>query len=214
MARLLATVVAVMAALLALFILAEALAIPGLINPEDYMGRGGVMALLGMALLVADVLLPVPSSVVMVAHGALFGFVLGAAASLLGAVGAAVAGYGIGRRGGPMMARLLDPRLVARSGGMVRSWGELAIIATRPVPILAETTAILAGAGGLGWTRLLRGAALGSVPPALLYAWAGASAADVGGGLVVFALVSAVAVATWLVGRMVGMSDAAAPVER
>ncbi len=37
---------------------------------------GVVAALVGVGLLVADVVLPVPSSVVMLAHGALFGVVL------------------------------------------------------------------------------------------------------------------------------------------
>ncbi len=47
------------------------------------MTGSGTAAGPGVGLLVADIVLPVPFSVVMVAHGALFGIVPGAALSLL-----------------------------------------------------------------------------------------------------------------------------------
>lgn len=53
-------------------------------------------ALASIALLTVDVFLPVPSSVIMVANGALYGPWLGAALSLLGGLGATAVGYGSG----------------------------------------------------------------------------------------------------------------------
>jgi uncharacterized membrane protein YdjX (TVP38/TMEM64 family) len=54
---------------------------PSKYGPEARLGRfgsrGTLTALLGTGLLVADVVLPRPSSVVMVAHGALFSVVGG-----------------------------------------------------------------------------------------------------------------------------------------
>jgi hypothetical protein len=53
---------------LGLFFLVEGLGIPLLVEPTPWLNRGGVpAAALGVGLLVADVLLPVPSSLVMVA---------------------------------------------------------------------------------------------------------------------------------------------------
>src|SRR3712207_8952949 len=72
---------------LLLFGLAEWAALPLLTDPLPAMrSAGAATALLGLGLLTADVFLPVPSSVVMVGHGALFGLVPGAALSLLGGV--------------------------------------------------------------------------------------------------------------------------------
>jgi hypothetical protein len=58
---------------LCLFFVVEALGIPLLVDPTPWLKHGGVLAaVLGVGLLIADVLLlPVPSSLVMVAHGAL-----------------------------------------------------------------------------------------------------------------------------------------------
>src|SRR6266576_6438284 len=94
-------VAAMMAFFLVTFFLVQALGIPLLADPTPWMKHGGVIAAsVGVGLLIADVLLPVPSSLVMVAHGALFGVVMGTFLSLLGSVGAALFGFAIGRRGG------------------------------------------------------------------------------------------------------------------
>jgi len=62
-----------MAFFLLLFFVVEALGVQLLTDPTPWMRHGGVLAaVLGVSLLIADVLLPVPSSLVMVAHGALF----------------------------------------------------------------------------------------------------------------------------------------------
>ena len=66
---------------LALFGLTEVLGITFLPDPTGWMGRelGIVAAAAGVGLLIADVFIPVPSSLIMIAHGALFGIALGTA---------------------------------------------------------------------------------------------------------------------------------------
>jgi uncharacterized membrane protein YdjX (TVP38/TMEM64 family) len=187
---------------LLLFLVAEALGVPLLTDPTPWLGHGGTLAaVLGVGLLVADVLLPVPSSLVMVAHGALFGVVGGTLLSLLGSVGAALFGFAIGRRGGRMMERLVTPAERERADYLLKRWGTLAIIVTRPVPLLAETVAIMAGTSSLGWGRVALAALAGSLPPALLYAITGASVANLQNTTLVFGLVMLIAGVFWAVGR-------------
>jgi uncharacterized membrane protein YdjX (TVP38/TMEM64 family) len=114
----------------------EALGIPLLTDPTPWMQHRGVLAaVVGVTLLIADVLLPVPSSLVMVAHGALFGVVLGTLLSLLGSIGAALFGFAIGRRGGKLLERVVTPAERVRADKMLARWGTLAVIVTRPVPL-------------------------------------------------------------------------------
>src|ERR1051325_8864098 len=129
-----------MAFFLILFFAVEALGVSLLSDPTPWMKHGGLLAAsLGVGLLVADVLLPVPSSLVMVAHGALFGVALGTLLSLLGSIGAALFGFAIGRRGGKLLERAVTSADRARANKMLARWGTLAVIVTRPVPLLAET---------------------------------------------------------------------------
>lgn len=196
----------VMAAMLAFFLgvffLVEALGVPLLVDPAPWLQeRSAWAAALGVGLLIADVLLPVPSSLVMVAHGALFGVFLGTLLSLLGSMGAALFGFWIGRRGGRLLERLVTEEERERANRLLERWGMLAIVVTRPIPLLAETVAIMAGASSLGWGRTALAAGAGSLPPALLYALTGASAGRFQNTALMFLFVLLITGMFWMVGR-------------
>src|SRR5437870_3531492 len=204
MKRYLLVMMSMMAFFLGLFFIVEALGVPLLADPTPWMRHGGVLAaILGVSLLIADVLLPVPSSLVMVAHGALFGVVTGTFLSLLGSMGAALFGFAIGRRGGKLLARIVTAEERARADRMLARWGSLAVALTRPIPLLAETVAIMAGASPLGWGRMALAALVGSLPPALLYALTGASVANLQSTSLMFGVVMLVTGLFWLIGRLI-----------
>ena len=187
---------------LLLFAVVEAAGIPLLTDPfATLRGLGAFAAPLGVGLLVADVLLPVPSSLVMVAHGALFGAALGALLSFIGTLGAGVFAFALGRRGGPLLERLVPPEERARANRLLDRWGDMAVVATRPVPVLAEALAILAGASPMSWARMTVATAAGALPACVLYAVAGAAAATFDSTIWIFALVLALSGVFWWLGR-------------
>ena len=195
-------VVALLALFLLLFGLVEWLRIPLLTDPSAWLNRGGfVAASVGVGLLIADVVLPVPSSLVMVAHGALFGVALGTLLSLVGSVGAALTGFALGRRGGALLEKIISPEERLRVERMLERWGALAIVVTRPIPLLAETTASLAGASTMSWRRACVASLAGSLPAALLYALTGAVAASFQNGALMFGFVLLVSGVFWLISR-------------
>ena len=191
--------------LLALFFLFEALQVPLFTDPSGIIGKGGTTAaLVGVGLLVIDVFLPVPSSFVMVAHGALFGVWFGTLLSMFGQMGAALLGSAVGRAGGPLMERMVSADEKARADRFVRRWGALAIVISRPIPLFAETVAILAGASRVPWLLVAVSAAAGSLPPALLYALTGAVADDFQSAALMFAFVILMTAVTWAIGSRLG----------
>ena len=195
---------AMLALFLMLFLLVETLHIPILTDPSRWLERGGLWAaLLGVALLIADIVLPVPSSLVMIAHGAIFGVMIGTLLSLIGSVGAAIAGFAIGRRGGSLLERLVPAEERARVDRLLIRWGALAIVVSRPVPLLAETVAIMAGASPMSWRGAILASIAGSFPPALLYALTGSVAASFESGALMFGFVVLVSGSFWLISRWV-----------
>lgn len=185
-----------------LFLIVEALGVPLLSDPTPWMKHGGILAAsIGVGLLIADVVLPVPSSIVMVAHGALFGVLWGTMLSLIGSVGAAVFGFAIGRRGGRLLERVVTEAERARASNILVRWGTLAIIVTRPVPLLAETVAIMAGTSSMSWRAIVVASVAGSLPPALLYALTGAAVANLQNTALMFGVVLLVAGVFWVVGK-------------
>lgn len=161
--------------LLLLFFAASA---TGLAIDASHLPReaGIVAAVTGVVLLIVDAALPVPSSLVMIAHGQLFGIVTGSVLSLIGSVGSAMAAFAIGRAGTNGVRRLVLPEEHERASALLGRWGVAAVAVTRPVPILAETVAFLAGSSKLTWTETALASAAGSVLPSIVYAWAGAHA--------------------------------------
>lgn len=195
---------AIACTLLLLFFAVSSAGVTILEDPSAAMGAAHPLAALaGVLLLAADVVLPVPSSLVMVAHGALFGAIGGTLLSLAGSIASALIGFGIGRAGTRLVRRFVTDEEHARAGAMLERWGVVAIAASRPVPILAETVAILAGSSPLTWTRTTIAAAAGSIIPAAVYAWAGAHGPGFASHAAIFGGVVAVTALLMLAGRRI-----------
>ncbi len=191
--------------LLALFAVVEWRDVRLLQDPSHLLAAGGPWAaVLSVLLLVADVFLPVPSSVLMIGNGALFGVLSGTLLSLVGSVGASALGFLIGRRSERLIERLVSPAEKAHADALLARWGALAVVVTRPIPLLAETTAILAGGSPLRWPRFLAASTAGTFPSCLLYALTGAHSRSFGSGALTFAVVLAVAGAFYFLGRRRG----------
>ncbi len=185
------------------FLIVEALGVPLLVDPADrFEGAGFGVAALGVSLLLVDVFIPVPSSIVMTAQGALFGFLGGTALGMIGSVGATLIGFAIGRRSSRLINRYIGAAGEDQSRSLIHRLGPLALIVTRPLPILAETTAIVAGTTAMTWRQAATGSLIGCLPAAALYSAAGAFAADVATGLLVFPLVLLLAALFWVIGRV------------
>jgi len=185
------------------FLVVEALGVPLLVDPADRFESGGVgVAALGVSLLLVDVFIPVPSSIVMTAQGALFGFLGGTALGMIGSVGATLIGFAIGRRSSRLINRYIGAAGEDQSRSLIHRLGPLALIVTRPLPILAETNAIVAGTTEMTWRQAATGSLIGCLPAAALYSAAGAFAADVATGLLVFPLVLLLAALFWVIGRV------------
>jgi uncharacterized membrane protein YdjX (TVP38/TMEM64 family) len=142
----------------------------------------------GGLLLASDVVLPVPSTVVISGLGALLGGVPGTIIAVIGLTLGCILGYALGRALGhdfalrqlgekdfDFLARLLDRR------------GLPILALCRPVPVLAEASVIAAGVVGmpLGKTLLVTG--LANLGFAGVYALLGASAEGAYGFIAAFA---------------------------
>lgn len=198
-----AIVAAIIAVLILVsFLVVEALGIPLLTDPsEDIRAGGWVAAMIGGGLLLADVFIPIPSSVVMIAHGAAFGVLGGFLLSLAASVGGAMIGWWVGHRGSRIMDRIVSPEEKRQANAFIRRYGLLAIIISRLLPIVAETVSIMSGTTDIGWRRVLVATTIGAIPPALIYAIAGSATTDFASGALVTVGVVLVAGIAWLIGR-------------
>jgi 3-dehydroquinate synthase len=99
----------------------------------------------------------------------------------------AIVGLALGHAGAPVLVKVIGPGRRAHAEGLVARWGALAIVFSRPVPLLAETVVLAAGAARLPWRTAVPAAFVGSLPEALAYGLVGDAAASAANGALVWA---------------------------
>jgi uncharacterized membrane protein YdjX (TVP38/TMEM64 family) len=170
--------------------------------------RGPETALTVFGLLAVDVVLPVPSSLVMILSGAVLGTTAGALVATGGSVAGNWMGFELARRyGAPLAARLVGAEDVARMRVTLDRYGALAILLTRPLPVLMETLSVVAGLGAMSRKSFLGASLVGTVPICLLYAYAGAFSRDARNLIPAFAAAVLLPAAGWLLWRYIARRD-------
>ena len=162
-----------------------------------------------VTLLAADIVLPVPSSLVAVFAGGLLGFARGAMTIWVGLMLGCGVGYAFGTRPGRRLARrIVGPGqlgVLERQGAAI---GPLALILARGIPVLAEASVIAAGAARMDWRLFLGSVAVANAVVALAYAGVGALAVGNSSFLMVFTGLAAVPAAAWALYARIGPRQA------
>jgi len=116
----------------------------------------------GIALLLADVAIPVPSTAVMTALGMIYGPVVGGALAAAGSFLAGMTAYGLCRLMGARTARRLAGRRgLAGARKLFAHWGGWLVAISRWLPLLPETVSFLAGMARMPAARFALSLALG-----------------------------------------------------
>ncbi|MFM9011733.1 MAG: VTT domain-containing protein [Planctomycetota bacterium] len=161
-----------------------------------------LLAVAEVGILAADILLPVPSSLVTTLGGASLGVVTGTVCGWLGMTLGSLAGWLLGRGCARRGVAALDADARATLASRERQFGPLVVVLTRPLPILAEAAALLAGAAAMPLTSFL--AASASANLAIALAWSLAGSLGHGADSLQWVTVAAVA-APALVATLVAM---------
>jgi uncharacterized membrane protein YdjX (TVP38/TMEM64 family) len=147
--------------------------------------RRAAAALAG-GLLMFDVFLPVPSSLVSAAAGLVLGFWPATALIWTSMTLGCLLGYGFGRSAAGAARRFVGEPGLARATRLATEYGNYAIAICRPVPVLAEASIIVAGLVGAPLTRFLPVVLWSNLGIAVVYAAIGAFAMRVQSFLLAF----------------------------
>jgi uncharacterized membrane protein YdjX (TVP38/TMEM64 family) len=134
----------------------------------------------GIALIWADLVLPVPQTVVIAALGIVYGGLLGGLLGSVGLITGGLLGYflmlGSARR---MLRRFAGPRSLNGMESLFERAGAWAIVLTRSLPYsIPEAMVFLAGLAGMPLAKFTAALAVGSVPTGFVFAAIGAGWAD------------------------------------
>jgi uncharacterized membrane protein YdjX (TVP38/TMEM64 family) len=161
---------------------------------------GGGSAATIIALLAADLFLPIPSSLVMVLSGAAFGVVWGALLSLIGSVGGEWLGFELVRSyGRRASANIVGDDEIDRLSRVFARHGAAAVAVTRALPVVMETMSVVAGLSTMTRRVFLLASFLGTAPIVFVYAYAGAVSRQTGSLVPATVMLVAVAALGWVV---------------
>lgn len=136
-------------------------------NPLQY-------AFVSFVVLVSDIFLPIPSSIVMYLNGVFLGCVNGFTVSLISVNVSAVIGYFVGKYSSIALKSKSD----AFSEKILKKYGHFAIIITRGIPILSESVCFVCGYNLYNLKIYLLLNLAGYIPICLVYAYFGSIAVN------------------------------------
>lgn len=142
--------------------------IEGILKPTS---SRALIALSMVALLGADIFLPVPSSILSTTAGGLFGFGLGATLSFIGMTLGCVIGYLVARcLGAKRVEAFIGKEAMERIHRTNLRYGDGSLLYFRGVPVLAEASVLFAGMSSVPFPRFLMLTSLANLALSLLYA--------------------------------------------
>jgi uncharacterized membrane protein YdjX (TVP38/TMEM64 family) len=124
--------------------------------------------------LASDIILPIPSSIVMFLNGYVLGIILGSMISLLSLLTSAVIGYYIGQ----LTSWGYKANEKNNTNVLLNKYGTLSILITRGVPILSESVCILCGFNRIPFKQYFLLNLIGYFPLCLLYGFCGSIGYD------------------------------------
>jgi uncharacterized membrane protein YdjX (TVP38/TMEM64 family) len=135
---------------------------------------------LGIALIWADLVLPVPQTAVIAALGIIYGTLLGGLLGSLGLVTSGLLGYVMMLTAARRWAhRFVGPKSLHRMESLFDRGGAWAIVLTRGLPYsVPEAMVFLAGLASMPMRKFATALTIGSVPPAFVFAAIGAGWPD------------------------------------
>lgn len=134
----------------------------------------------GIPLMWADLVLPVPQTVVITALGMIYGTVLGGLLGSVGLITGGLLGYILMRTSARrILLRFTGPKSLKRMETLFERGGAWAIVLTRSLPYsIPEAIVFLAGLAGMRIRKFTAALTVGSVPTAFAFSAIGAGSTD------------------------------------
>ncbi len=132
------------------------------------------VALMIIGFLGMDLLLPIPSSLLMALSGLFYGAAVGTLVCFTGSMLTVTLGFGACRLGGHRIVQAITGKEeLAKAGLWFERYGIMAIVISRPVPMLTEALSCLAGISDMRKRTFFTASAIGHFPVCLFYSYIG-----------------------------------------
>jgi uncharacterized membrane protein YdjX (TVP38/TMEM64 family) len=145
------------------------------VNPIYNLQIFGIILFL-IVMAIQGLLIPIPSEIVLLSTGMIWGWLGGGIMGIIGSIGAASLCYYISRRGGrPLAEKFVGTSALNMADDFIHKYGLWAIIVARFLPFLAfDPISYASGLVDLDYKKYIFGTFIGTIPRAFFYSVLGA----------------------------------------
>jgi membrane protein DedA with SNARE-associated domain len=110
-------------------------------------------------------------------------------------------GYLIGSKGNRLARKFSSEAEEAKARTFLEKYGSIAIIASRPIPVLAESVSIMSGTLNWSYKKVLLNSFVGLLPVSFVYSLTGAYSTSFNSAAIAFLINIGMAGLIWLITR-------------
>ncbi|HEY0678185.1 MAG TPA: VTT domain-containing protein [Chitinophagaceae bacterium] len=169
-------------------------------------------AIFSFGVLVSDIVLPVPSSLVMILNGKVLGIAGGAIISLVASQLASLIGFYMGRKASPVADRIFSLADKEKSNRLFGRYGKMAIVISKALPVISEAMSIIAGTTSTTFKEFFIFSLAGNFIVSVTYAITGSIASSVNSNIIAGIVIGTGLIAGWVLHFLLSRKHAKAHV--
>jgi uncharacterized membrane protein YdjX (TVP38/TMEM64 family) len=160
-------------------------------------------SLLSFLFLTADIILPVPSSLVMILNGKELGFLYGSILSLMSGLSSSLIGFYLGRAAKKYVNRWFTNYELQKSEFLFYKYGRVSIIVSKALPILSEAVSVFSGTTGISFKLFLMFSLIGQLVVSCAYAYIGSFMSSANSIVASTIIIVSVSLTGWLAQKLI-----------
>jgi len=146
------------------------------VRPIYYLGFWGILLFI-VVMGIQGLIVPIPSEIVLLAAGIIWGVLGGGVMGIVGSMAAALLCFYISRKGGrPLVKKFVGEKAIDLADNFIKKYGMGAIIVARFLPFIAfDPISYVSGLVDMDIKKYSIGTLIGSISRAFFYSWLGST---------------------------------------
>ena len=146
------------------------------VRPIYYLGFWGILLFI-VVMAIQGLIVPIPSEIVLLAAGIIWGVLGGGVMGIVGSMAAALLCFYISRKGGrPLVKKFVGEKAIDLADNFIKKYGMGAIIVARFLPFIAfDPISYVSGLVDMDIKKYSIGTLIGSIFRAFFYSWLGST---------------------------------------
>jgi len=158
-----------------------------------------VFSVISFSVLASDIILPIPSSIVMILNGKVLGIFFGTIVSLASSLLSSSIGFYVGRKSSSFLEKFFSKKDIVTGNKLFIKFGNSTIIISKALPILSETISFLAGTTSMKFRIFFLYSTIGHLIISIIYACAGNFSGSTNSTLTAAVTIVTVLFTSWII---------------